>query len=88
VAAGRVQEPASPRLQVQPFKDVFQLKTEQRSVLHGYGWVDKANGVVHIPIEKAMELTLQRGLPARQDGSAAPTMIVQDSSGGRTSAPR
>ncbi len=88
VAAGRVQEPPSPHLQAQPFKDVYQLKTEQRSALHGYGWIDKATGVVHIPIERAMELTLQRGLPARQSGSAAPTMVVQDSSAGRTSAPR
>jgi hypothetical protein len=36
-----------------------------------------------------MELTLQRGLPVR-DGSSAggTTMVVQDSSAGRTSAPR
>lgn len=88
VAVGRSQEPPSPRLQTQPFKDVYMLKSEQRSVLHGYGWVDKANGVVHIPIDRAMELTLQRGLPARQGGSTAPTMVVQDASGGRTSAPR
>lgn len=88
VAVGRSQEPPSPRLQTQPFKDVYVLKSEQRAVLHGYGWIDKATGVVHIPIERAMELTLQRGLPVRQGGSAAPAMIVQDSSGGRTTAPR
>ena len=39
-------------------------------------------------IERAMALTLERGLPARPGGSAAPAMIVQDSSAGRTSAPR
>ena len=88
VAAGRVQEPPSPRLQVQPFKDVYQLKTEQRGALNSYGWIDKANGVVHLPIDRAMELTVARGLPSRQDGSSAPTMVVQDSSAGRTSAPR
>ena len=88
LAQGVAQVPPAPRLQTQPFKDVLQLKTDQRAVLHGYGWVDKANGVVHIPIERAMALTIERGLPARQDGSAAPTMIVQDSSAGRTSAPR
>ena len=88
LAKGVSQEPPSPRLQTQPFKDVYQLKGEQTRALHGYGWLDKANGVVHIPIERAMELTLERGLPARAGGSNAPTMVVQDSSAGRTSAPR
>jgi len=85
---GRSQEPPAPRLQTQPFKDIYQLKTEQLGALHGYGWVDQASGVVHIPIEQAMALTLQRGLNVRPGGSAAPAMIVQDSSAGRTSAPR
>ncbi len=88
LAQGIAQEPSAPRLQTQPFKDVLQLKTEQRAVLNSYGWIDKTNGVVHIPIERAMALTLERGLPARPGGSAAPAMIVQDSSAGRTSAPR
>ncbi len=88
LAEGVVPAPPAPALQTQPFRDVMQLKAEQRAQLHSYGWIDKANGVVHIPIERAMALTLQRGLPARAGGSAAPSMVVQDSSAGRTSAPR
>lgn len=88
LAVGQSQDPPAPRLQTQPFKDVYQLKGEQRGVLNSYGWIDKTNGVVHLPIDRAMELTLQRGLPTRQGGSSAPTMVVQDSSAGRTSAPR
>jgi hypothetical protein len=88
LAAGRAQEPPTPRLQTQPFKDVYQLKADELSTLHSYGWIDKANGVARIPIDRAMELTLQRGLPARQGGSNAPTMVVQDSSSGRTVAAR
>ena len=88
LAEGVSQVPPSPRLQTQPFKDVYELKTEQRGALTSYGWIDKANGVVHIPIERAMELTLQRGLPAREGGTDVPSMVVQDSSAGRTSARR
>ncbi len=88
LAQGISQDPPAPRLQTQPFKDIYQLKTEQLGALHSYGWVDQANGVVHIPIDQAMALTLQRGLAFRPGGSAAPAMIVQDSSAGRTSAPR
>ena len=88
LARGVSQEPPSPRLQAQPFKDIYQLRSEQRGALTSYGWVDKASGVVHIPIDRAMELMLQRGLPARGESSAMPSMVVQDSSAGRTSAPR
>ncbi|MCX6047619.1 MAG: hypothetical protein NT075_21175 [Chloroflexi bacterium] len=33
--------------------------------LHSYGWVDQKAGIVRIPIDRAMTLLLQRGLPAR-----------------------
>lgn len=89
LAVGQSQDPPAPRLQVQPFKDVWELKNEQRGTLNGYGWVDKANGVVHIPIDRAMEITLQRGFPVRDGAPASATgMVIQDSSAGRTAAPR
>lgn len=44
----------------QSLKDLHAHEHEQLST---YGWVDKQNGIVHIPIERAMELTLQQGLP-------------------------
>jgi hypothetical protein len=49
---------------------VFRLKEEQQ--LHTYGWVDEKAGVAHIPIERAMELVAERGLPVRaQAGESA-----------------
>ena len=36
-------------------------------MLGSYGWVDKNAGVVRIPIDAAMKLTLERGLPARTE---------------------
>lgn len=89
LAAGQEKEPPMPRLQTQPFKEVYLLKTGQGERLESYGWTDKANGIVHIPIERAMELTLERGLPTRAGGgTGGPAMVVQDSSAGRTSAVR
>jgi hypothetical protein len=34
-------------------------------LLEGYGWVDREAGVVRLPIERAMALVLERGLPTR-----------------------
>lgn len=42
----------------------------QENQLNSYGWVDEKAGVAHIPIERAMELTVQRGLPVYSPGSA------------------
>lgn len=35
----------------------------QEDQLNSYGWVDEKAGVAHIPIERAMDLIAQRGLP-------------------------
>ena len=47
--------------------------SEEERVLEGYGWVNKEAGIVRIPIEEAMRLTVERGLPSRRrpDGAAA-----------------
>jgi hypothetical protein len=38
--------------------------------LYSYGWVDEKTGIVHVPIERAMELIAQRGLPVRPQTAA------------------
>jgi hypothetical protein len=40
------------------------LRAAQRTVLHQTGWVDKKNGIVAIPIEKAMALLVADPDPA------------------------
>ncbi len=36
--------------------------------LRGYGWVDRNKGVVSLPIDRAMDLVAQRGLPPVSPG--------------------
>jgi len=59
--------PPEPRLQSNPREDLQQLREQEDQILRSYGWVDKNAGVVRIPIEEAMRLTVQRGLPAREE---------------------
>ena len=54
--------PAEPLLQADPVKDMVVIRNAQNEKLHSYGWIDKDNGIVHIPIDKAIELTLERSL--------------------------
>jgi hypothetical protein len=58
--------PPEPRLQANPRQDLKDLREAEEARLKSYGWVDRDAGVVRIPIDEAMKLTLQRGLPARQ----------------------
>ena len=59
--------PPEPRLQTNPRQDMSDLRAKEDEWLGSYGWVDRNAGVVRIPIEVAMRLTLERGLPARQE---------------------
>jgi hypothetical protein len=59
--------PPEPRLQTNPRQDLIDLRNGEDALLKGYSWVDKNQGVVRIPIDEAMKLTVQRGLPARQE---------------------
>jgi hypothetical protein len=58
--------PPEPRLQRFPREDIQNLRRDEDATLNSYGWVDKSAGTVRIPIEEAMKLTLQRGLPSRR----------------------
>ena len=40
----------------QPYQMLQQLDADQLELLNSYGWVSEAEGVVHIPIERAMDL--------------------------------
>ena len=55
-----------PRLQVAPAQDVKAMRAAEDTALNSYGWVDKEGGIVRIPIDRAMELLANRGLPARR----------------------
>jgi hypothetical protein len=72
MAAGSARPlPPPPRLQTYPFQDVKDLRQEERRLLETYEWVDKNAGVVRIPIERAIEVLAERGLPYRQGGADA-----------------
>jgi hypothetical protein len=58
--------PPEPRLQTNPRQDLRDLRVKEDELLKSYGWVDKNGGIVRIPIDDAIRLTLERGLPARQ----------------------
>lgn len=53
------------RAQQIPGPSYEQVKLEYAERLSSYGWVDRSAGTVHIPIDEAIRLTAERGLPTR-----------------------
>jgi hypothetical protein len=52
------QLPPSPRLQTRPVNDLKALRAEEEALLHG-------EGPGRMPIERAMQVLVERGLPVR-----------------------
>jgi hypothetical protein len=60
-----------PQLEKTPIPDLKAVRAAEDQVLSTYGWVDQSKGVVRIPIAKAMDMVVAKGLPVRTD--APPT---------------
>lgn len=63
---------SGPRLQSHPAADLAAWRTAQEAELHRCQWVDRKAGIIEIPIERAMELIVQRGLPSRTSKGGPP----------------
>jgi hypothetical protein len=59
------QLPPSPRLQTRPVNDLKALRAEEEALLHGEGQAGEQPGAYRIPIERAKQLIVERGVPVR-----------------------
>ena len=64
----------TPRLQTDDATDMRVFLKQEDRILTAEPWKD-SSGVVHLPIDRAMELVVQRGLPVR---ATAPPMEAPD----------
>ncbi len=59
--------PPRPWLQANPADTLNMMRRTEDSVLTSYGWLDKERGLVRIPIDRAMDIVAEKGLPVRHD---------------------
>ena len=87
----RTAEFPQPRLIVKPGATLADLRAAEDAELNSYGWIDRSAGIAHIPIDRAMQLILERGLPdvgagqtplslmqARPAETASPPRLMQN----------
>lgn len=58
--SGTRQLPDAPLLQVEPPKELAEHRANEDAVLYSYGWIDKSAGTVRIPVERAIDLLVER----------------------------
>jgi hypothetical protein len=67
----RDQLPPEPRLQgapgheIHPVEELNSMRAAEESILTSYAWVSQASGTARIPIEQAIKMLAERGLPSR-----------------------
>jgi len=80
--------PPEPRLQAEPRVELKDLHADEDAILHSYAWIDPNKGTVRIPIDVAIDMVAQKGLPSKPSATGADNqgyrMIPEDSSSGRT----
>jgi hypothetical protein len=73
--------PTEPRLQELPRRDLAEFIDREQFELHRYNVVNRQTGAVTIPIERAMDLLVQRGIPPQK--TPPPNMFYQPRAGTR-----
>ncbi|HEX2473185.1 MAG TPA: hypothetical protein VHK01_00480 [Lacipirellulaceae bacterium] len=64
---------AKPDLKWAEQNTLQQLRDEERILLNEYKWIDRTAGVARIPVDRAMEIISQHGLPTQIQGPSAPS---------------
>ena len=65
-----------PRLETDERTEINDFRLQEEQKLDSYGWVDQNAGIVRIPIDRAMELIAQRGLPTTPKTGTVPPSPV------------
>jgi hypothetical protein len=56
----------APQLETNERTELNKVRLREEDILSSYDYVDKDAGTVRIPIDRAMDLLVQRGLPTRE----------------------
>ena len=66
-----------PRLETNERLEINDFRLQEEKKLNSYDWIDQKAGIARIPIDRAMQLLAQRGLPTRPQAEAVPPSPVK-----------
>jgi hypothetical protein len=73
----------NPRLEVDERGQLNDIRIKEEQTLQSYGYVDKNAGTVRIPIDRAMDLIAQRGLPVQKAAMESPSAAPSGDAGNK-----
>ncbi len=68
VSGTPARRPTEPQIQPNPRTDLHAFRAREISELNTYRWVDRKREAISIPIERAIQLLAERGVPPSQPG--------------------
>jgi hypothetical protein len=84
---GKFKDNGAPLLEIDERSEQGTFVLDQEKALNSYGWVDEKAGIAHIPIDRAMEIIAQRGLPVYQNGATNATVAAQKTPAAKAAKP-
>ena len=81
VEQGDIKKFPQPRLETDETTEINNFRMQEEQTLNSYGWVDQSAGVARIPIDRAMALLAQRGLPTQPQAGVVPPSDVNTGKG-------
>jgi hypothetical protein len=76
VSPEEIKQFPQPRLERDERGEINDFRLHEEQTLNSYGWVDQKAGVVRIPIDRAMQLIAQQGLPTTPKTGTVPPSEV------------
>ena len=76
VTPGEIKKFPEPRLETNERIEIRDFRLKEEQTLNSYSWVDEKAGVVRIPVERAMQLLAERGLPTTPKAGTVPPSAV------------
>ena len=81
LANAGVRHPPAPQLEETPIVDLQRERAAEDQILTTYGWVDKQQGIVRVPIDAAIDQLVRKGLPSRSVAVSVSDASVPSESG-------
>lgn len=73
----------APQLEIDERNQLDSIRLSEEQTLSTYDYIDQKAGTVRIPIERAMDLIAQRGLPVRSQAATGATRAAPEKSEGK-----
>jgi len=75
--------PPEPRLQDHPETELAEMRAAEAHQMDSYAWEDESRGIARVPIERAMQMVAENGVPTWPEVDANGEPVESNAGGGQ-----